>query len=116
MIRRLSRRVRRVPVHARCSDCGFSHPMCLLEIDGVIRCHNCLRRRSGGRSFDLHHIGGRCSDVTVAVSPNLHVILTFCQAFWREVLGFEPVSKEAMVMDILFFRVIGPAVDPSPDE
>jgi hypothetical protein len=43
------------------------------------------------------------------------VILTFCQAYWREVLAFEPLSTEAMVIDLFFFRVIGPAVDPPPD-
>jgi hypothetical protein len=115
LIRRLSRRFRRVPVHARCQDCGFAHPLCLMEIGGVVRCRNCLRRRSGDRPFDLHHIGGKRSAVTVPVSPNLHALLTFCQAYWREVLEFEPVSEEAMVIDLFFFRMIGPAVDPSPD-
>jgi hypothetical protein len=115
LLRRLSRRARRVEPSARCDDCGFAHPLCLLELDGAVRCRNCLRSRSGGRPFDLHHIGGKRSALTVAVSPNLHVLLTFCQAYWREVLGYEPVSKEAMVLDLWLFRVIGPAVDPPPD-
>jgi hypothetical protein len=111
LLRRYGRRSRRVERHARCERCGFAHPLCLVVIDGGLLCRTCQRRLTGGEPFDIHHLGQKPPLITVRVSPNLHVILTFLQGLWQEALEIEPASEEAIIIDLLLFRVLAPLVD-----
>ena len=103
----LDRQLRRFPADARCADCGERNPLVLCRSRKEVLCYGCRVHRRGGRTRELHHLGGRPSELTVPVPPNLHRLLTLLQELWRGWL--EPGSREAILIDLYVWRVLAPS-------
>jgi hypothetical protein len=106
ILARLDRRLRRFEVGQRCADCLIGHPLLLCRSGDEIVCHDCRLKRRGRLPSELHHIGGRPSELTVQIPANLHRLLSSAQDLWREWL--EPGSKEAQLIDLILLRHLGP--------
>ena len=105
LLARLDRQLRRFPAGACCADCGERNRLLLCRSGKAIVCYRCRVQRRGCSERELHHLGGRPSDVTVPVAPNLHRLLTALQDLWRGWL--EPGSNEAILFDLYIWRVLG---------
>ena len=108
LVARLDRQLRRFPADARCADCAECNRLLLCRSGKAVVCYRCRVRRRGRSARELHHLGGRPSELTVPVPPNLHRLLTALQELWRGRL--EPGSNEAILIDLYILRVLGPSL------
>jgi hypothetical protein len=107
LLARLDRLERRFPTGARCALCDQRNRFVLCRSRQDVLCYGCRVRRRGGRSRELHHLGGKPSTLTVPVAPNLHRLLTLLQDLWR--CWLEPGSPEAILIDLILWRVLSPS-------
>jgi hypothetical protein len=106
LIARLDQRLRRFLPGARCGNCQLGHPLLLCRSGEQVLCHDCRLKKRGQRPVELHHVGGRPSELTVEIPANLHALLTWLQSIWRG--SVPPGSSEALQFDLVMLKTIGP--------
>jgi hypothetical protein len=106
LIARLDHRLRRFAPGARCANCQLGHPLLLCRSGNQVLCHDCRLKKRGKRPVELHHVGGRPSELTVEVPANLHALLSWLQSIWRG--SFEPGSNEALLFDLIMLKTMAP--------
>lgn len=100
---RLAQRAQRIPVGAKCADCGISNPVVLQEDGEHWRCYECAKIRRGERPDEAHHILGRdVHPMTIDIPANLHRILSEEQlAIPEEIRGRSPHNPLVWVIRLL---------------
>jgi hypothetical protein len=75
---------RRIGIGNAC-ECGENRPFALIAQSNPMICKECMQRKKGHRTIDLHHPPGRANDsTTLPIGANDHAALSEAQRAWPE--------------------------------